>query len=394
MAKTLIGLYDTASDAERVRQELVDYGFSYSDVRLVTQDAEHHDAEYTTFEALDADYDGDLVSTLTDLGVPHDDARSYTEGVRRGGSLIVVESSDEWADEGMEILNRVHPVDIHERRTLWQQEGWPNTAASTAVGTATTDIYREWTYTGQIRENEVGEVAIPIVDEKVTVSKREVEQGRVRVHSRVEEHPVEEEVRLREERVTVERRPVDRPATEADLRAAAQEVVEFTETAEEPVVNKRSRVVEEVVVRKDVSERTETVRGTERRTEVDIDRHPDTHKAPGQRSTTDTPSRMMGTPSTTTVAPSATAPRGFESYADEYRRHYSSTFASSGAAYAEYEPAYRYGYDLGTNERYRSGDWTTFETDARRDWEQRHPGTWERFKDAIRHGWDKVRSKV
>ena len=34
-----------------------------------------------------------------------------------------------------------------------------------------------------------------------------------------------------------------------------------------------------------------------------------------------------------------------------------------------YEPAYRYGYELGTNERYRGRDWVALEADARRDWE-------------------------
>jgi hypothetical protein len=63
-------------------------------------------------------------------------------------------------------------------------------------------------------------------------------------------------------------------------------------------------------------------------------------------------------------------------------------------AYADYEPAYRYGYDLGMNERYRGRTWGDLETDFRRDWEVRQPGTWEKFKDAIRYGWDRVRSRT
>ena len=120
------------------------------------------------------------------------------------------------------------------------------------------------------------EVAIPVVEEDIAIGKREVERGHVRIFSRVIEQPVEESVRLREEKVTVERRPVDRPATDADFAAAGKEVIEMTETAEEPVVSKRARVVEEVVVQKDVTERTETVRGTERRTDVDVQREPET----------------------------------------------------------------------------------------------------------------------
>ena len=89
----------------------------------------------------------------------------------------------------------------------------------------------------------------------------------------------------------------------------------------------------------------------------------------------------------------ATATRGFAAYEATSRRHYTTAFASSGAAYTAYEPAYRYGYELGTNERYRGRDWAAPEADARRDWEQRHPSSWERFKDAIRHAWEEVRAR-
>ena len=39
-------------------------------------------------------------------------------------------------------------------------------------------------------------------------------------------------------------------------------------------------------------------------------------------------------------------------------------------------------------------DWAALEADARRDWKARHPSTWERFKDAVRYSWDKVRART
>jgi uncharacterized protein (TIGR02271 family) len=108
-----------------------------------------------------------------------------------------------------------------------------------------------------------------VVEEELKVGKREVERGGVRVESRVEETPVTEEVQLREERVHVERRPVDRPVTDTD-KAFREGTLEVTERAEEAVVSKSARVVEEVVVGKEVEERTETVRDTLRRTDVDV----------------------------------------------------------------------------------------------------------------------------
>src|SRR5262249_44612038 len=160
----------------------------------------------------------------------------------------------------------------------------------------------------------------------ISIGTREVERGHVRIYSRVTAQPVEEAVRLREEKVKVERRPVDRPATEADFAAAGKDVIELTEKAEEPVVSKRARAVEEVVVQKDVTEHTETVRGTERHTEVDVQREPETATA-----------TRRGTP------------HDFATYNDDFRQHYGTAFGTSGGAYAAYEPAYRYGYELGTN---------------------------------------------
>jgi hypothetical protein len=85
--------------------------------------------------------------------------------------------------------------------------------------------------------------------------------------------------------------------------------------------------------------------------------------------------------------------RDFAAYEPEFRTHYDTAFAPRGSPYDRWAPAYRYGYDMATDPRYRDRDWTAVETDARRDWEQRHRGTWEEMKDAIRYAWDKVRGR-
>ena len=387
MAKTLVALYDTFADAEHVVQELIADGFARSDIHMAF-DRTTSPAAHTASVAWDSEYEGaNLSDTLADLGVPSEEAQAYAEGVRRGGALVVVESSDERAERGMEILRRLHPVDIHERTAQWRHEGWtgyeataitstptPSTATATRSSQeqarSTTRVADKGASTRRVEGQE--EVAIPVVQEDITIGKREVERGHVRIYSRVTEQPAEEAVRLREEKVTVERRPVDRPATDADLAAAAMEVMEITETAEEPVVTKRARVVEEVVVHKDVTERTETVRGTARRTDVDVQREPET----------------------ATATRHVTPPHDFATYDPTFREHYTTAFATSGAAYAVYEPAYRYGYELGTNERYRGRDWASLEAEARCDWEARHPSTWERCKEAVRYGWNRVRTRT
>jgi uncharacterized protein (TIGR02271 family) len=112
---------------------------------------------------------------------------------------------------------------------------------------------------------------IPVVEERLNVGKRTTEHGRVRVRSYAVERPVEEQVNLRQEHVEIDRRPVDRPVAAADEALFAEKTIEATERVEEAVVSKDARVVEEVGIRKDATQRTETVSDTVRRTEVEVE---------------------------------------------------------------------------------------------------------------------------
>jgi hypothetical protein len=86
----------------------------------------------------------------------------------------------------------------------------------------------------------------------------------------VVECPVERRVALRDERIVVERRrPVALDPATGDV--LVEKTVEATETSEVPMVWKGVRVREEVVLRLEARERTEVVRGTVRRDEVEID---------------------------------------------------------------------------------------------------------------------------
>ncbi len=115
-----------------------------------------------------------------------------------------------------------------------------------------------------------GQAVVPIVEEQVSVGKREVNKGGVRVETTVTEKPVQAQVHLHEEHVNVERRPVNRAVTGADAAAFKEGSIEVTETAEEAVVTKSARVVEEVVINKTGHDRSETVHDTVRKTDVTV----------------------------------------------------------------------------------------------------------------------------
>ena len=78
---------------------------------------------------------------------------------------------------------------------------------------------------------------------------------------------------------------------------------------------------------------------------------------------------------------------------DYYRSDWDSKYASTGGAYDDYAPAYRYGSE--SRSKYANRNWDDVESDLRSDWDSRYgssggPSTWEKFKAAVRHGWDKI----
>jgi hypothetical protein len=76
---------------------------------------------------------------------------------------------------------------------------------------------------------------------------------------------------LRSEHIRIERNPANRPATEEELNSFKEGTVEVTEHREVPVVNKDSRVVEEVIFEKEVEENEETIKDTVRGTRVETE---------------------------------------------------------------------------------------------------------------------------
>jgi len=200
---------------------------------------------------------GSIIGALTQAGVSHDDAEAYAEGIRRGGTLVTVRADGASQDRVVAILDDKGTVNMDEREQTWRAAGWTPGSSAAAGTTAMKPA------AGQ-------QETIPVTQEELKVGKREINKGRVRVHSRIVEEPVREQVALREERVQVERRPVDRPVTgsESPFR---ERVIEATEKVEEPVVSKEARVKEELVLNKKAGQRTEAVSDKVRRTEVEVE---------------------------------------------------------------------------------------------------------------------------
>ncbi|UVF22391.1 DUF2382 domain-containing protein (plasmid) [Microvirga terrae] len=126
------------------------------------------------------------------------------------------------------------------------------------------------------------EEVIPLAEETLVVGKQTVTSGTTTVRRVVVETPVQQQVSLYDEKVIVERRkPVTDPVTGETL---TELTIEMTETSERPVVGKSVKVREEVVVRRERTQRIETVRDTVRRDEIEVTHSDDNHRSGRTRS--------------------------------------------------------------------------------------------------------------
>jgi hypothetical protein len=82
---------------------------------------------------------GGLVGALTNVGVPAEEAGYYTEGVRRGGILVVVRADEMMAQQVASILNSDGAVNIQERAAQYRNEGFDYNAPIQPMDTNTTN---------------------------------------------------------------------------------------------------------------------------------------------------------------------------------------------------------------------------------------------------------------
>ena len=283
MSRTLTALFDSRADAEAAKTRLESANIDISKVHVHDQAS----TGYNQSSAYSTHQDKGFWANLKGAFLPDEDRHTYEEGIRRGGALLTAEVDEDNADEAVGILESANSIDLDDRSGQWRQSGWDydssryastGAGAGMATGAGTGAALSLGgaggaDMTDRLTTDRSGnEERIDIVEEELVVGKREVNRGGVRVRSYVREVPVHEQVRLREEHVEVERRPVEgRSTTDLGADAFREREISMTETAEEAVVGKTARVVEEVVVRKEAHERTEQIDDTVRRTEVDID---------------------------------------------------------------------------------------------------------------------------
>jgi stress response protein YsnF len=112
------------------------------------------------------------------------------------------------------------------------------------------------------------EQVVAIGEEVLNVGTRVMPGRTTRIRRVVVESPVQQDVTLHTETVVVERRA---PMTSIGQDVLTEVTVEMSDTNEVPVISKSVHLVEEVLLRKEVTARTETIRDTVRRDKLEIE---------------------------------------------------------------------------------------------------------------------------
>ena len=384
MAHTVVGVFDSAEQAQNAVDALVRAGFSEGDldVRSVERFRKTGDAVMED-EGLGNSI-RNFFADLFSVGEDTYDADYYSEAVRRGGSVITVDVDDEARlERARQVLDASGAVNLDERVQHWRTSGW--TGYDTGARPFTADEIR------YEREN-----LLPVMNGQFGTDTRDQESSRATSHVRVLPH-----------------RPIPRDAAPADIGmiggryedhtgyrthwdshyAAAGGQYEDYAPAYQFGASLRNHA--RYAGRDWDTVEAEAHRDWEvRYPDSAWERFKDAVRHGWNSLTTDTSTDGITQPTTgldTGLRDERVHASSAEFDDSAFRSDWQTRYATSGGRYEDYRPAYEYGHRLRGDTRYADRDWDVLEPEARRDWETRYPDSaWDRFKDAVRRGWERM----
>jgi hypothetical protein len=310
---------------------------------------------------------GGLTGALVSWGIPEEEAGYYAEGIRRGGTLVGVKTDESRVDQAVNIMNDHGPVDVTERSEFWRASGWtgydPDAPAYTA-DEIETERDRYYSYSDSYSNYDDYESYAPAFrqhyDTMYGTSGRDYswyEPGYYYGYTLATDPRYHDYS--------------DWDTLEAEARRGWESTEDTTRGAWEEFKDSVRHAWEEV---KDAFD--DDIYDTDYNRDRDM------------QGTGVISGYGYGAVDTTNDYDSD----GYDGA--DYRSHYDTTYAGIGYDYSRYEPAYRFGHDLATDDFYRDYTWMDVEPEVRRHWEESNEGTWEEFKDAVRHAWDQAKSTV
>lgn len=285
MTHTVVGLFDSRSSAGAATIELVERGFLRENIDVSNRRLNEGGGDASTQITVTETNVGESISNFFNslFGSDKKTAKNYASAAGNADAIITVHvDSPERAMEAAAILDRHGAIDVDAHAAQSDQspqnfEGQYNQPQQQITQTPYSQqnlaAFNDAATTQNAADfQQQNQTSLPIIEEQLEVGKQIVRREGARIRSRIIEKPVEANLRLREEHVIINRRPVNREVTDADLTNFREGELVITEHAEIPVVGKQARVVEEIVIGKNVTEHVETVRETVRCNEVEVEK--------------------------------------------------------------------------------------------------------------------------
>ncbi|HZZ02641.1 hypothetical protein [Paraburkholderia sp.] len=335
MRHTVIGLFDTYSQAEVARDTLVQTGFARETIEL--QANPEPSVGSATDEVASSGVLANIerfLSSLFATGSRASDTARYAEAVRRGAVLVCVSAASEsHAELARNTLKRLGATDIGERSPDWATQ--PESSRDHSI---------------------LDELGIGAVTPGTPHTSSVATPG-----------------------VATPGSTTTRPATSADplypppLMGTDAEPFVPPPLAERPMRDPLNEPITDDPLVGDAG-RTAIAAGS----------------MPGSGAILQ-PSEVVSEAGQPTAGLGGQMPNEYLEYEEDFRTHFDEQYAAENARYEDYVPAYRYGAEIARDARYRDQPWDDVEPEARRHWETTSPdSTWERFKLAVRHGWERV----
>jgi uncharacterized protein (TIGR02271 family) len=199
-------------------------------------------------------------------GLAQHEANVYGQSLQQGGMVVLVRVPDSEVAHATGILDIHRPIDVKDRAIT---TGLAPAAKIEAGAAAPIAAVQKVAVSPKLAE--MLDEVLRLAEEQLQVGKRVVETGLTRVRRFVTEKEVAADVSLHEEHAEVLRRAITDPKYIGDIDWA-DATIEVRETAEQALVSKTARVIEEVRLKKIGSDHVETVHYKIRRQQVEIER--------------------------------------------------------------------------------------------------------------------------
>jgi len=329
--------------------------------------------QYLRQQGFDAQIaDKSAIKAFRNTGLEDEVIRLYENRFNEGNSIVVVRGGR--PEEAMRLMLQMGAefINISEKtgtaRYNWMQ-GQPQQPSYYQNLDRTQRQYGPYDQARGRAMNE-DEVRVQLREETLTPVKQAVQTGEVGVQKTVREQQQEVPVNLRREEVVVDRQAVDRPANPNEIGEMRDETMRVPVYEEQAELQKQARVYEEVTLSKQPVEEQQTLTGTARREELDVNQSGNVN--------------LQGNP----------AVRTGESWTQampQFRSRFEQTH--QGANWQDAEPAYRYAYEMNNDPRFRGRNYNEVERDLRSDWQNRgEPTAWDKISANVREAWNDITS--